>query len=225
MSYSTFIQSKTCTSYRLEKYYENRRNNIYITTNNYYRQLARKKADKTLEEYLSRAATKIKKKLKIEEAQYKLAMKTLKDWVVRKLEKQVSLRDLKKEAFRLVQLYARLIRCDKDGMLRLVDTGKLVHYKKSQWWHYFSKFNHPNLAFEVSNIRPITQRSNQMQWDQPWLYRKDNLIWIIWQEQFDHLESMSKEPKGELKTKEYYQTRIDHYTPLVEEQLKRIGEK
>jgi hypothetical protein len=109
-------------------------------------------------------------------------------------------------------------------MLRLVDTGKLVHYKKSQWWHYFSKFNHPNLAFEVGNIRPITQRSNAMQWDQPWLYRKDNLIWIIWQEQFDHLEAMSKEPKGELKTKEYYQTRIDHYTPLVEEQLKRIGE-
>jgi len=225
MSYSTFIKSKTCTAYKLEKYYENRKNNIYITTNNYYRQLARKKADKTLEQYLSKAQTKINKKLKLEEAQYKLAMKTLKDWVIRKLEKPITLSDLKKEAFRLVQLYARLIRCDKDGMLRLVDTGKLVHYKKSQWWHYFSKFNHPNLAFEVNNIRPITQRSNQMQWDQPWLYRKDNLIWIIWQEQFDHLEAMSKEPKGELKTKEYYQTRIDHYTPLVEEQLKRIGEK
>jgi hypothetical protein len=52
--------------------------------------------------------------------------------VVRKFEKPITLSDLKKEAFRLVQLYARLIRCDKDGMLRLVDTGKLVHYKKSQ---------------------------------------------------------------------------------------------
>jgi hypothetical protein len=79
MSYSTFIQSKTCTAYKLEKYYENRKNNIYITTNNYYRQLARKKADRTLEQYLSKASTKIKKKLKLEEAQYKLAMKTLKD--------------------------------------------------------------------------------------------------------------------------------------------------
>jgi len=36
---------------------------------------------------------------------------------------------------------------------------------------------------------------------------------------------MSKEPKGKLNNKEYYQQLIEYFTPLVEEQLKRIGEK
>ena len=100
-----------------------------------------------------------------------------------------------------VQLLARLLRSDNKGMLRLVDTGKPVHYKKSQGGHYFSKHNHPNLAFEIMNIRPISAISNKLQWDQPWYYWKENLLAIIGEDQYNILEAMSKEPKGELRKK------------------------
>ena len=188
--------------------------------------LSYRQADKIREKMETKARNKVAQKLKLEDKAYKLAIKCIKDGTLPEPAKKApTLWYYKKEAFRLVQLLARLLRSDNKWMLRLVDTGKLVHYKKAQWWHFFSKHNHPNLAFEIMNIRPISAISNKLQWDQPWYYWKENLLAIIGEDNYTILEAMSKEPKGEIRRKDYYIAKIAELQPLVAKELERIGEK
>lgn len=226
MSYKTLLKTKGITPDKVDKYHEQRKLQIARATWDYYQTLSYKQADKIKEKMETKAKKKVAQKLKLEEKAYKLAIKCIKDGTLPEpVKKTPTLWDYKKEAFRLVQLLARLLRSDDKGMLRLVDTGEIKHYKKAQWWHYFSKFNHPNIAFEIMNIRPITQQSNQQQLDKPWLYRKENLVAIIGIDQYNILEALSKEPKWELRKKDYYIAKIAELQPLVDKELERIGEK
>ena len=226
MSYKTLLKTKGITPDKVDKYHEQRKLQIARATWDYYQTLSYKQADKIKEKMETKAKKKVAQKLKLEEKAYKLAIKCIKDGTLPEpVKKAPTLWDYKKEAFRLVQLLARLLRADDKGMLRLVDTGKPAHYKQAQWWHYFSKFNHPNIAFEIMNIRPITQQSNQQQLDKPWLYRKENLVAIIGIDQYNILEALSKEPKWELRKKDYYIAKIAELQPLVDKELERIGEK
>lgn len=226
MSYKTLLKTKGITPDKVEKYHLQRKAQIAKATRDYYQMLSYKQADKIKEKMGTKARKKVAQKLKLEDKAYKLAIKCIKDGTLPEpVRKQPTLKDYKAEAFRLVQLLARLLRSDDKGMLRLVDTGEIKHYKKAQWWHYFSKHNHPNLAFEIMNIRPITQQSNQQQLDKPWLYRKDNLLAIIGEDNYTILEAMSKEPKGEIRKKDYYIAKIAELQPLVDKELERIGER
>lgn len=226
MSYKTLLKTKGITPDKVEKYHLQRKAQIAKATRDYYQSLSYKQADKIREKMETKARKKVAQKLKLEDKAYKLAIKCIKDGTLPEpVRKQPTLKDYKSEAFRLVQLLARLLRCDDKGMLRLVDTWKLVHYKKAQWGHYFSKHNHPNLAFEMMNIRPISAISNKLQWDQPWYYWKENLIAIIGEDNYTILEAMSKEPKGEIRKKDYYIAKIAELQPLVAKELERIGEK
>lgn len=226
MSYKTLLKTKGITPDKVEKYHEQRKLQIARATWDYYQTLSYKQADKIKEKMETKANLKVAQKLKLEDKAYKLAIKCIKDGTLPDpVKKTKTLWYYKKEAFRLVQLLARLLRSDDKGMLRLVDTGKLVHYKQAQWWHYFSKFNHPNLAFEIMNIRPISAISNKLQWDQPWYYRKENLLAIIGEDNYTILEALSKEPKWDLRKKDYYIDKIAELQPLVDKELERIGEK
>ena len=226
MSYKTLLKTKGITPDKVEKYHLQRKAQIAKATRDYYQSLSYKQADKIREKMETKARKKVAQKLKLEDKAYKLAIKCIKDGTLPEpVRKQPTLKDYKSEAFRLVQLLARLLRSDNKWMLRLVDTGKLVHYKKAQWWHFFSKYNHPNLAFEIMNIRPISAISNKLQWDQPWYYWKENLIAIIGEDNYTILEAMSKEPKGEIRKKDYYIAKIAELQPLVAKELERIGEK
>lgn len=226
MSYKTLLKTKGITPDKVEKYHEQRKLQIARGTWDYYQTLSYKQADKIKEKMETKAKKKVAQKLKLEEKAYKLAIKCIKDGTLPEpVKKAPTLWDYKAKAFKLVQLLARLLRSDDKGMLRLVDTGKPAHYKQAQWWHYFSKFNHPNLAFEIMNIRPISAISNKLQWDQPWYYWKDNLLAIIWIDQYNILEALSKEPKWDLRKKDYYIAKIAELQPLVDKELERIGEK
>lgn len=226
MSYKTLLKTKGITPDKVEKYHLQRKAQIAKATRDYYQSLSYKQADKIREKMETKAKKKVAQKLKLEDKAYKLAIKCIKDGTLPEpVRKQPTLKDYKAEAFRLVQLLARLLRSDNKWMLRLVDTGKLVHYKKAQWWHFFSKKNHPNLAFEIMNIRPISAISNKLQWDQPWYYWKENLLAIIGEGNYTILEAMSKEPKGEIRKKDYYIAKIAELQPLVAKELERIGEK
>lgn len=184
-----------------------------------------RQSEKLREKTNKKTTNKISQRIKIEERAYKLAIKCIKDGTLPEPTRKIpTLWDYKKEAFRLVQLLARLLRSDNKGILRLVDTGKPVHYKKAQWGHYYSKHNHPNLAFEIMNIRPISAISNKLQWDQPWYYWKENLLAIIGIDQYTILEAMSREPKGDLRKREYYIQKISELQPLVDKEFARIGD-
>ena len=226
MSYKTLLKTKGITPDKVEKYHEQRKLQIARGTWDYYQTLSYKQADKIKEKMETRARKKVAQKLKLEEKAYKLAIKCIKDGTLPEpVKKAPTLWDYKAKAFKLVQLLARLLRSDDKGMLRLVDTGKPAHYKQAQWWHYFSKFNHPNLAFEIMNIRPISAISNKLQWDQPWYYWKENLLAIIGIDQYTILEALSKEPKWDLRKKDYYISKIAELQPLVDKELERIGER
>mgnify|MGYP001334049420 FL=1 len=133
MSYKTLLKTKGITPDKVEKYHLQRKAQIAKATRDYYQSLSYKQADKIREKMETKARKKVAQKLKLEDKAYKLAIKCIKDGTLPEpVRKQPTLKDYKAEAFRLVQLLARLLRSDDKGMLRLVDTGKLVHYKKAQ---------------------------------------------------------------------------------------------
>lgn len=223
MSYKLILNKPWVTKWLLENYHNKRITQISIATKKYYEMLRYKADEKNKIYYDRRCERKLKQKLKKEEEWYKLALKLLKDPEFKKKEKKIWLKEMKKLAFDKFQLYCRLLRCDKNQNLRLVDTLEYVHYKKAQWWHYFSKFNYPHIAFEVINCRPITQTTNQIQWDQEWLYRKENLINIIWQEKFDELLKLANsEQQKIIYDIEYYQQKFSYFDALVVKEKTRL---
>lgn len=133
MSYKTLLKTKGITPDKVEKYHLQRKAQIAKATWDYYQSLSYKQADKIREKMETKAKKKVAQKLKLEDKAYKLAIKCIKDGTLPEpVRKQPTLKDYKSEAFRLIQLLARLLRSDNKGILRLVDTGKPVHYKKAQ---------------------------------------------------------------------------------------------
>ena len=51
------------------------------------------------------------------------------------------------------------------------------------------------------------------------------MLAIIGIDQYTILEALSKEPKGEVRKKDYYIAKIAELQPLVDKELERIGEK
>lgn len=222
MSYKNILNQKKCSKQVLEKYYNKRVEYIEVQNKKYYNNLMFKSTDKVKMYYIQRAEKALKKKLKREEKDFKTALKLFKNPTYEKKELHLSFRDIKKMAFDKFQLYCRLSRCDKNQMLRLIDTWEFVHYKKAQWWHYFSKFNYPWIAFEIINCRPITQKTNRIQWDQEWLYWKENLIKTIWIDNFEMLIELSNQKTWQIYDYNYYHEKYNHFDKLVIWEKKRL---
>ncbi|MDR0651470.1 MAG: hypothetical protein LBG59_09040 [Candidatus Peribacteria bacterium] len=58
-----------------------------------------------------------------------------------------------------IQLYAKISRADKNGMVKEITTGKKVHRKETQGGHFISaQWN--STCFDLYNIRPQLKKSN-----------------------------------------------------------------
>lgn len=118
----------------------------------------------------------------------------------------------RKKSIAEIQLHSRLSNMDKNWNIFTMDL-KWRHYTACSGGHYRSKHNNPQLVFEIDNIRPITGRTNKIQWDQPWYMRKDKFIEKIWQNRYDELDAISndKELKEEHK-------KLNHNVEYLKEQ-------
>lgn len=204
MSYSTLLSRSSATTQTLELYHQKRIRAITESVSSFFGILEKKAIAKEQDKIKKKREKTLARRLRDEELKYKKAIKELKTG--KKQEKPVrplSVTKLKHKAYASFQLYCRLLRADKDGLVRLLDTGAVVPYTKAQAWHYRSKYNHPHLWFEVANCRPISPLGNKMQGDQPWYYRKDALIERIWQEMYDHLEAQAKQEDGIIRDRHY----------------------
>lgn len=204
MSYSSLLRRSSTDEVALEKCHKKRIAQINKSVSIFYDALENRAIEKEKNKIQKKRIRTLVRRLRDEEKKYKNAIKELKTGKTQALPpKKQTTTKIKGKAYASFQLYCRLLRADKDGMVRLLDTGKLVHYSKSQWGHYRSKHNHPNLGFEVMNCRPISPLGNKMQWDQPWYYWRDELINRIWQEMYDHLEMQAKKHDTIIRDRRY----------------------
>lgn len=205
MSYKSILQQKRPTVEALESYYTRKCKDIEYQVRAYYENLKRRKIEEEKEKLERKMIRKLSSRLKNEHIQYRSAIKSLKSGNIEIKKKPKNVTQIKEKAYWHFQKYCRLLRADRDGMVRLMDTWKLVHYTKAQWWHYFSKHNHPNLWFEPINCRAISPIWNKLQWDQPWYYRKEELINRIWIEMFEQLEALSKQNDIIIRDRKYWE--------------------
>jgi len=128
---------------------------------------------------------------------------------------------IKAEAFALVQKYARMLRADEDGMVTLLDTGERVHWTKAYWWHLRPKFNYPQLAFEIDNIRPISGGGNWRQLDHYGEERADKVEREIGSLSFERLRKLSKNQycKNQKRDVSYYELKIVEWDYMVKNLL------
>lgn len=161
----------------------------------------------------NRAINKIKKSYKNKE----IDKTTIIKWWIPK--QRISTK-IKQKAYTEIQKYARLLRANSKGMVKLADTWQRVHRTKAQWWHIYSKKNYPQLAFNILNIRPITSNTNRIQWESTWEWRynvldKDDLEIL-------HEVSEDKEKKNTVMWSQYYQDMYELYREKNKEQEKRL---
>ena len=131
---------------------------------------------------------------------------------------------LKAKALSLIQRYAKLsraIRSTEWPKIFLVDKQKRVNLNKNvHWWHCFWQKNHPQLAFEVRNIRPIHYITNRTQSDQ-------DAQWIVNlpKEDQEYLKekSKNKSEKRSERNRQFYEAIIEKYTKLVEIEEERLA--
>lgn len=172
-----------------------------------------KKKTKMLENY----AEKLEKKI-----ERQTAIKSNK--ILKKLkgkEIKPSITKIKQKAYTECQLYAKLIRADKDWMVKLADTWQMCHYSKCVAWHIYSKHNNPHMAFFITNIRPITSETNRIQWTSPWIYWAVNVLNPYNLQQLKDL-SEDKILKNQLRNSNYYQEKYEYYKWENEKLLKRF---
>ena len=223
MSYKAILSTKNPTKEALDKYYEQKLRDIQYSVEQFYKSLENKALAKERERLQRKQERTLKKRISNETIKYKSAIKSLKTGDIVIKTKPRTVWQIKQKAFWYFQKYCRLLRADRQWMVRLLDTGELVHYTKAQWWHFYSKHNHPNLAFESINCRPISAMGNKLQWDQPWYYRKENLIERIWIEKFDDLEELSKETDNTIRDRKYWeymeQVRKEAFEDLKNERI------
>lgn len=78
----------------------------------------------------------------------------------------------KKKALKEIQLFAKLLRArnhEKKIIVWVYDKNCFeILDRRVNAWHCFGQHNHPQLAFDIDNIRPITSNMNRSQWDQDW---------------------------------------------------------
>ena len=132
----------------------------------------------------------------------------------------------KEKAYQQFQKFCKLIRMDKYGYVVLADTWEKVFWNKCQWWHYYSKRNYPQLAFELDNVHPITWITNRLQWDNTWVRWKDWIIKVIGINRYNDLEdiSLDKWAKFECAKRDwsFYDAIYTKYKKLNENLLSKI---
>ena len=132
----------------------------------------------------------------------------------------------KQQAYREVQKYSKLSRADKYWYVTLADTWKRVFWSNCQWWHYYSKYNYPQLSFDLNNIHPITATTNRLQWDNTWTRRKGWFIKAIGKQAFSELEMMSNNRTLKFQCKDrdrqFYDEMYQKYKKLNEDLLAMI---
>ena len=221
--YKKVLNQRGASLEKLEQVHIKRIETIKRNTRSYYDLLKFKADEKSKLKYDKRYEKKVAQKIKIEQEKYRVAKRMIKGWKVVEKKEVIGFKKMKTMAFNKFQLYRRLSRCDKDWMLTLIDMWTRVHYKQAQWWHYFSKKIYPRIAFDTENCRPITQRTNKLQSDQEWLFRKDNLIKEMWVKRFDELQKKSKNKEDKILTVDYYRDMFEKFDELVVKEKNRIG--
>ncbi len=103
-------------------------------------------------------------------------------------------KSLAKEEF---QLYCKISRADQNWIVEEITTGKKVHWRETQWWHFVSASINATCFYE-NNVRPQFPRSNEAMshGDKRAIeikeqYRK-NLIKKIWADAVAELEYIEK---------------------------------
>lgn len=141
----------------------------------------------------------------------------------KKEPKDKSVAKVKKEALRLVQRYAKLKRAvwsTEWPMIFLVDKMKWVMLDRNvHWGHCYWQKNHPWLAFDLENIRPIHYITNRTQNDQD-AERIKNLP----KETQDYLNEKKEDKTAKRKDRDrrFYEEIIEQYKPLVEAEEIRL---
>ena len=136
------------------------------------------------------------------ERQIKKWLKTTKFWN-RSVNIKTAKRITKSMAREELQLYCKISRADKNGIVEEITTGDKVHWRLTQGWHYVSA-SIAQTCFDENNIRPQYWWSNKQmsQWDKQAMlikekYRK-NLVKRIGEEAVQNLERIEKYWKNEL---------------------------
>ena len=222
MTYKKILNSKWSSLEKLEQHHTKRIENIKRNTRSYYDLLKFKADEKSKLKYDKRYEKKVAQKIRIEQEKYRVAQRMIKGWKVTEKKEVIGFKKMKTMAFNKFQLYCRLSRCDNDWFLTLIDSWKRVHYKKAQWWHYFSKKNYPWIAFDTDNCRPISWITNKLQSDQEGLFWQRNLISHIWYERFDALVSRSRQKEHKILTIDYYRDMFDNFDTLVVKEKNRL---
>lgn len=207
MSYKAILSTRHPTKEALLSYYERKCKEIEYAVAKYYDHIEKNRLDKAKELIERKKQRTTSKRLKNEEIKYKSAIKSLKTGEIEIKKKPTTLAQARNKAYSRFQKRKRLNLADRHWMIYTMDTKKYVrrNQKGIVSWHYRSKHNHPNIWFESMNVRPISTQTNRMQWDQPWYYRKDNLINHIWQEKFDELEALSKLTDNIIRDRKYWE--------------------
>lgn len=207
MSYKSILQQKRPTVEALESYYTRKCKDIEYQVRAYYENLKRRKIEEEKEKLEKKMIRKLASRLKNEHIQYRSAIKSLKTGNIEIKKKPKNVTQIKEKAYWHFQKRRRLYLADKQWMIYTMDTKKYVR-RNQKWivsWHYRSKHKHPNIWFEPMNVRPISKQTNRMQLDQPWYYRKDNLIEKIWIEMFEQLEALSKQNDIIIRDRKYWE--------------------
>ena len=203
----------------IERFYEQRRIRNEQSRLNYYKAKMKMFNDKIdpktwlfdkyvrkLERYKIANANKCEREKRSAIAQFekqiKKGIETTKFWN-RSINVRTAKRITKSMAKEELQLYCKISRADKNGIVEEITTGDKVHWRLTQWWHFVSA-SIAQTCFDENNIRPQYWWSNKQmsQWDSRALkikekYRK-NLVKKIWEEAVQNLERVEKYWKNEL---------------------------
>lgn len=98
-----------------------------------------------------------------------------------------SIKAIKKKAFHEFQR-AMVELNQSDWKVFVFDKLTWVDVNKAVWWHIYSKFNYPHLAFDENNCRPITNYTNRIQWTLCWLDIRPEVKRKLWHNGVDNLK-------------------------------------
>jgi len=151
--------------------------------------------------------------------------KKAKKKVKKRIIKKYSFKVIKNLAFKEFQLYCKLFRSwSKDWKIYVLAYDILVvrSIHSVQWWHVYSKYNYPHIAFDVDNCRPILPSTNKSQFDKigDWFCKVPLSI-----EAKRNLVEKAENPWHilELKTKKYYIEKYEYYKELNNKEYERLG--
>lgn len=125
----------------------------------------------------------------------------------------------REEAYRLFQLYSRVKDVDSLWMVKEIETGVMMHFRKVCWGHVWSKSRYPHMIFIENNCWPQTKGWNYRQMDNVGFHYMEQIQARIWKKEVDKLIkiSMDKELKHQATKRDisFYEWIIKKYTTKI----------